>query len=400
LLQGAGGPCLVAPRQRGSYFSLLSPDDRRWIQHDNIMALCPIVPSGGRVRAVIALKARRNALDLSRTDVQFLTAVCAAAALAHAALEQEDTATIRTLEELALQCVRCQRIEAWRPDAGTCTCGGSWQRAALPETVMGRLRLLSLLGSGGMGVVYRGQDIVLQRPVAVKTLPRLSADAAERLMDEARAMAALSHPHIAILYGADLWRGTPVLMMEYLEGGTLAERLRRDRLTIEEAFDIVRTLAEALVFMHGTNRSHGDIKPSNIGFDQHGVVKFLDFGLSRALRTEDNDLQPTGGTVAYMSPEVLGGEPPGPTADIWALSVVLFQALAGYHPFMPDDRVANRIREGALDFVRLRAAVVESLADLLSGLLSPARADRPHDATAFLERIDRVRISHGARSYA
>jgi hypothetical protein len=399
LLQGASGPCVVDSRARGSYYALLSRDDRRWIQREGIMALCPIMPSGAsRVRAVIALKARRNALALSRADLQFLTAVCASAALAHSRLEQIEDGSAPLQEDLGLQCSKCARVETWRLDAARCDCGGVWERAALPGIVAGRFRLTGLLGSGGMGVVYKAQDVVLHRDVAIKTLPHLSADAADRLLEEARTMAALTHSHIAVLYSAEQWRGTPVLMVEYLAGGTLARRLHGEALPTDVALEIGITLGDTLAYMHGTNRSHGDIKPSNIAFTAQGVTKFLDFGLSRVLQEKTGDDRPAGGTLAYLSPEVLAGDSPGPAADVWALSVVLFQALAGYHPFLDEERTVARIRAGFRDAARLRACVQPPIANLLCGLLSATPADRPATAAEFRDRLEGVRNELRARS--
>jgi hypothetical protein len=400
LLKGMGGPCVVGPHGRGSCFGLLSPGDRRWIQRQGIMALCPVMPSSaGRVRAVIALKARRNALSLSGSDEQFLAAVCAAAALAHARLEQMAQGAAPLQEELAIQCSHCARVEAWRPAGAPCACGGVWERAALPDIVAGRFRLEALLGAGGMGVVYRAQDLILHRHVAVKTVPRLSGDAAERLLDEARAMAAMSHAHIAVLYGAEQWRGTPVLMVEYLANGTLSHRLRGGQIPIDAAVEIASRLAEALVYMHATDRFHGDIKPSNIGFSATDVVKFLDFGLSRTMKLEGGEEFRVGGTLAYLSPDVLEGAPAGPASDLWALSVALFQMLTGYHPFLNGADTVASIRAGFQDSGRVRALLPRPVADLLCGLLTISPGERPDSAMALLERLTAVRIALAERSH-
>lgn len=398
LLQGAGGPCVVEPRGRGSYFALLSTDDRLVIQREGIMAMCPIMPpGGGRIRSVVTLKTRRNALSLSRRDVQFLTAVCAAAALAHAGLEQAGGPE-PVQDELALQCPVCFRIDTWRPDAGICVCGGAWERAALPHVIAGRFRLELFIGAGGMGVVYKALDLLLRRSVAVKTLPRLSVEASTRLLEEARAMASLQHPHMAILYGAELWRGTPVLLVEYFEGKTLSDRLHDGPLPIETAFQIGTTLADALDYLHKTGRSHGDIKPSNIAFTNGGVVKLLDFGLSRSLR-DHAAFEPLGGTLAYLSPDVLDGHAPGPAADVWALSVVIFQTFVGFHPFLIDRDIAGRIRAGFHDRAMLQPVVAPTISECLCELLSVAPGVRPLSARALRERLEHVRISSGVRSH-
>jgi hypothetical protein len=392
LVQGAAGPCLVDPHGPDSYYSLLSADDRSWIHHDDIMAVCPVVTDrDGRLRALMTVKKRRSALRLSRADMQFLAAACGAATLAHHGLAQRESAP--EVEELGLLCSACARVGEWRIDAGRCACGGEWKRAALPKVVNGNLQLDALVGAGGMGVVYRATDLRLRRTVAVKTLPQLSqlsAGAAEKLLQEAQSMAALPHPHIAVLYAADLWRGTPILVVELLEGGTLASRLRDRRPSIAEALQIVVSLAGTLDYMHTHGRCHGDIKPSNVGFTASGVPKFLDFGLSRSLHTEADPAELVGGTLAYLSPEVLDGAAPGPAADVWALSVVLFEAVMGHHPFLhPTDTVA-RIKAGVTTRVAAAGSVPQAIVDLLQGLLSPRPDDRPAAARDLLTRLHAV----------
>ena len=211
-------------------------------------------------------------------------------------------------------------------------------------------------------------------------------------------MAALSHGHIAVLYGAEQWRGTPVLMVEYLEGGTLADRLRGGRLPIETSMEIGTALAEALVYMHATNRFHGDIKPSNIGFTINGTVKFLDFGLSRT-QGDGRAEHPTGGTLAYLSPEVLDGAATGAASDVWALSVTLFQMLTGYHPFMGGAETVALIRTELADGDALRVVLPPPLADLLVDLLGKAPGARPSSAAGLLERVVSVQNGLAARSH-
>jgi serine/threonine-protein kinase len=392
LVQGAGGPCMVDPQGQDSNYNFLSPDDRAWIHREDIMAACPIViDRDGRVRALMTIKKRRSALRLSQADMQFLSAACSAATLAYAGLAQPESAA--ALEELGLLCSQCARVEEWRSDPGRCACGGAWKRAALPKVVRGYLQLDALLGTGGMGVVYRATDLTLGRTVAVKTLPQLSSLAAERLLQEARSMAALSHPHIAVLYAAELWRGTPILVVELLEGGTLASRLRECRPSAEAALRTVANLAGTLDYMHTQGRCHGDIKPSNVGFTAGDVPKFLDFGLSRSLHADADDTRLIGGTLAYLSPDVLGGDAPGPAADVWALSVVLFEAVAGYHPFLHATDTVTRIKAGLDTHIEPAGSVPQAIVDLLHNLLSPRAHDRPATARDLLTRLNSVRTA-------
>src|SRR5258707_13213131 len=131
-----------------------------------------------------------------------------------------------------------------------------------------------------MGVVYLAHDTALDRDVALKTLRNLRPHRVERLRDEARAMAALNHESLATLYGLEIWRGTPVLVVEYFPKGTLADRLSHGPLAPEDAIALGLQLARALAYMHARAVEHRDLKPSNIAFTPAGRVKLLDFGLA------------------------------------------------------------------------------------------------------------------------
>jgi serine/threonine protein kinase len=369
---------------------LLSASDRRWIQAEDIMAVCPLLSErSSRLDAIVALKMRRNALGLSDRDLQFLEAVCGSASLAQG--NRRSAQGGRPQEELALQCRQCLRVDAWSARAELCPCGAPWERAALPLVIGDRYRLDQLLGMGGMGVVYRASDLLLKRPVAIKTLSRLSVEASARLLDEARAMGAFSHQHIAVLYGAEQWCDTPLLLVEYLGGGTLAKRLCEAPLSARDAVDTVFTLTQTLVYMHAMNRSHGDIKPTNIAFTLDGTPKFLDFGLSRNLNGDE--LQHVGGTLAYLSPEALNGECLGPEADLWALSVVLFEAVTGFHPFIHPSATTDRIKTGLTEDGAIRARVPKPLMRVLCDCLNRSPEARPPTASVVLECLARVRTS-------
>jgi hypothetical protein len=350
VLEGSREPCIVSPQHRHSYFWLLSDRDRAWITDAGILALLPVIAgrAGGGLVGMVALRERRNALAFSSDDMRFLRAATAAAALACDLVQAGPQRTAADqFEEFGLECARCGRVEPRTATPSACACGvEKWSTAALPKQLLGRFEIARRLGAGGMGIVYRGTDLRLGREVALKTLTRLSDEAAQRLMVEARAMADLAHPNIAVLYGAEIWKGTPLLIMEYMAGGTLATTLQITRVTPAEALRSVKQLAAALVHVHGLQMYHGDIKPSNVGFTRDGTIKFLDFGLSRAIviAPENDDAGtagspgPVSGTWAYMSPEVREGAPAGPPLDVWALTVVLFECVAGKHPFADSSR--------------------------------------------------------------
>jgi serine/threonine protein kinase len=249
-----------------------------------------------------------------------------------------------------------------------------------------------------MGVVYAAMDTTLGRDVALKTLPRLAGAAAARLLIEARTMARLSYPAIAVLYGTEVWRDTPVLVMEYLAGGTLATRLRNGPLRVEEAVRIATALAFTLEHVHNGGMYHGDIKPSNIGFTIDGTPKFLDFGLSttisdsRAVADTDTDLPPDdhrmiAGTFAYMSPEVRKGAAAGPGLDVWALSVVLCEMVLGRHPFA-DARSAQEVARGVSGAIAaLRTSGHTELCQFLAGALTTDPHRSPGTARDFVSGL-------------
>jgi len=219
-----------------------------------------------------------------------------------------------------------------------------------PGSSVGPYRIERLLDIGGMGEVYRARDTTLGRDVAIKILPRHFASDAERLTRferEARLLATLNHPHIGAIYSVvdtDAVRG---LVLEMVEGPTLADRLAAGPLPIDDALRVAHQIAEALEAAHERGVVHRDLKPSNIKITPQGVVKVLDFGLAKAL-AEGSGPDPSQssttsagrttvgailGTAAYMSPEQARGKPVDKRADIWAFGCVLFEMLTGASAF-------------------------------------------------------------------
>jgi hypothetical protein len=403
VLEGSREPCVVAAEQGHSYFRLLSDRDRAWIADEKVVVLLPVISgrAGGGLIGMVTLSERRNALAFSFDDMRFLRAATAAANLACDLVHANPQLTATSeVEEFALECTRCGRVEPRTATPSACACGlMEWATAALPRQLLGRFEITRRLGAGGMGIVYGATDLRLGRELAVKTLTSLSDEAAQRLMVEARAMSDLAHPNIAVLYGAEIWRETPLLIMEFMGGGTLASALRRERLSPAEALRHMKKLAAALVHVHRLNKYHGDIKPSNVGFTRDGVIKFLDFGLSSTIVAapdgEHDRAAPAAspgavaGTWAYMSPEVREGAPPGPALDVWAMTVVLFECVVGRHPFAGSSRW-----QVACDVPAAIRLLTPELSQVFSNFFRHAFAEAPSrypsSAATLLEALERL----------
>jgi serine/threonine protein kinase len=225
---------------------------------------------------------------------------------------------------------------------------------------IGAYQLQALLGAGGMGEVYRARDTKLGRDVAIKILPRVFTKDPERLARferEARMLAALNHPHIGAIYGVDEADGIPALVLELVEGLTLADRLANGRVRFAESLRIAQQITDALDAAHEKGIIHRDLKPANIKITPDGVVKVLDFGLAKAATrdglTADLTQSPTVtvggtrdgillGTVAYMSPEQARGLAVDKRTDVWAFGCVLYEMLTGSLAF-PGDTVSDTI---------------------------------------------------------
>jgi len=221
--------------------------------------------------------------------------------------------------------------------------------ALAPGTLFGPYKIVALIGAGGMGEVYSGTDTRLKRDVAIKVLPPLFASDADRLarfQREAEVLASLNHVNIAHVYGLEQSDGTTALAMELVEGETLAERIARGPIQVDDALAIAREIADALEAAHARGIVHRDLKPGNVKLTSDGTVKVLDFGIAKALdgrktgaplTTSATQTGVVLGTPAYMSPEQARGTSVDERADIWAFGCVLFEMLGGRPPFESAD---------------------------------------------------------------
>ena len=227
----------------------------------------------------------------------------------------------------------------WRPGSSSGIDHGRFQPGAM---VADRYRVVALLGRGGMGEVYRADDLTVGQAVALKFLPRHATgdpDRRARLMGELRAARDVSHPNVCRVFDVGEAHGEPFISMELVHGEDLASLLRRiGRLPLDKVLDVARRLCAGLAAAHARGVLHRDLKPSNIMLDERGTVRIMDFGLAAALA----DLPPERvreGTPAYMAPEQLAGRAAGVASDIYALGLVLYETLTGRHAFPPAPRL-------------------------------------------------------------
>ena len=283
--------------------------------------------------------------------------------------------------------------------------------ALAPGTRFGPYEISAQIGAGGMGEVYRATDTNLARQVAIKVLPQSVAADAERLARfdrEAKTLAALNHPHIAAIYGLERSAGTTALVMELVEGPTLADRILQGAIPLDDSLRIGRQIAEALEAAHEQDIVHRDLKPANIKLDRNGSVKVLDFGLAKTTSTAPAAstlasasptiitpaMTETGiilGTAAYMSPEQAKGLSVDQRCDVWAFACVLYEMLTGRRAF-PGTGVTETlaaILERDVDWSRLPAATPPSVRTLLRRALAKNPHRRLHHiADARLELED------------
>jgi len=412
---------------------LLPETDREWLIEAQVHVLVPLFGSADALLGILVLGKTKGGLPYTKRDLAFLTAVGGHTGVVLENRELRDVGlegaapkaetVINWFNEPGLQCTHCGAMSFL--DTKRCSCGGHLEPGALPPVVNGKFRVDRLVGSGGMGVVYLAIDLTLDRKVAIKTLPTMTPERAGRLEQEARTMASVLHPNLACIYGTDRWRGTPLLIVEFLEGGTLAERLMLGPLECAQALDIGILIADVLDRLHRSGLLHRDVKPSNIGFTGDGVPKLLDFGLARMVEPADDDeTEPSSeglyvsasafaksghsaggvstqtgsdrivGTPLYLSPEALDGATPHPCFDLWSLSLVLYEAITGVNPFDDDDfaTILRNIRTQRVPDARdYQPDCPPAVAAFLSDALSTVRTRRPTDAAHFRHQLRELR---------
>ena len=266
---------------------------------------------------------------------------------------------------------------------------------------IGGYRVTAKIGEGGMGEVYRARDTSLDRDVAIKVLPEAFTSDPDRLARferEAKVLASLNHPNIGAIYGLEKSGDTRALVLELVEGPTLAERIKQGPIPVDEALPIAKQIAEALEAAHEQGIIHRDLKPANVKIKDDGTVKVLDFGLAKAFQPDASDvsasMSPTIsltaaatqmgmviGTAAYMAPEQASGKAVDKRADVWAFGVVLYEMLTGTRPFVGDDvsKTLARVIDREPEWSALPTKMPPVLGNFLRRCLEKDRKQRVHD---------------------
>jgi hypothetical protein len=442
LIGSASDPLVVDLEDSRSPLAKLPEPDRYWLVDSGFRLIVPILARDGSLLGLIGLGEKKSELPFFKEDRQLLRAIASSIAwvlevelsrsLGTARSWQEPVEGVASLPpsdqaagaELARECPNCGRLYASYTVFCT-SCSRRLEPSHVPYLLPGKFRFERRIGTGGMGVVYRGVDLSLGRPVAVKTLRRVSPEDAMRLRREARTAAAVSHPHLAPVYGMETWQGTPMLVMELLEGGTLSQRIEKGKLGAAETVELGIAMAEALEHLHASDILHRDIKPSNIGYTRDSTPKLMDFGIARVmfdLRRDvevppeanlDDDsvgLPPTSvwnrvpttvtmskqlvGTLAYLSPEALNGQPADTSFDLWSLAIVLYECLLGRKIFAGGDmqQLMSRIRNGRVpDFSQTCPEQDELLGDFFRSALHKTVTRRPATASELKGRLAALR---------
>jgi eukaryotic-like serine/threonine-protein kinase len=281
-------------------------------------------------------------------------------------------------------------------------CPGEWMpgqptldtsRTLGPNRVVGTYRIDRIVGSGGFGTVFQAHDLTLERPVALKVLgpdaPR------ESLLEEARTAAQLNHPNICIIHAVESGHGVPMIVMEFVEGQSLADLLAQGPMPREQVFRIGRQVAQGIAAAHQHGIVHGDLKPANIMITPAGAVKIMDFGLARRVvipSTEETALfvsakSNSAGTPAYMAPEQARGEAPTFAADVFSFALVLFEMATGRRALEGASLLDVLRRLGQLDGQRLAEETQEPVRSILRQALIAEPNQRTVTMAGIAERL-------------
>ena len=442
LLQGSREPLMVELDDPRSPLHDLSEVDQQWLVDGQVELLSPAYALGGNLIGILALGGKKSGEPFVAEDKDLVKGVCSSTGLVIELLQLKEN-TLATnltpapevpgakdvmegrgeLQEVARECLACSRV--YPPSEDRCPkCAIGLEPTVVPYVLRSQYRFESRLGTGGMAVVYRATDLRLGREVAIKTLPQVSPEAAMRLHREARTAATVTDSGLAAIYGIETWEGMPLLVQEFLKGGTLSDQLLAGHpLTPLAAINVGKTVASALQKIHSVGILHRDLKPSNIGYTQDGEAKLLDFGVARIHQDWRHDAEAgdveeeldgrsqiqntaswviartaTGqlvGTVGYLSPEAVMGHRPEPAVDLWALTVVLWESLAGVNLFTGRSFriVLEKIRD--VKVAKLEDHMVDCpqpLVEFFARELHPDKMKRAHSGQEMAARLEQLRL--------
>ncbi|HKO92714.1 MAG TPA: protein kinase [Polyangiaceae bacterium] len=316
-----------------------------------------------------------------------------------------DPGNLSRVEEHLAGCAACRGLAAAglayaapaAPAAQTLAAGADAGRPG-PQLIAGRFELRDLLAQGGMGVVYQGYDRDTRKAVAIKVIqPALIVDhpeIVERFVREGEILRRLNHPNIVEMVAAVRHEGQQYLILEYVAGGSLRDLLRRrSRLPLERALSILLELCDALARAHHLSTLHRDIKPENVLMALDGTPRLTDFGLARSGAERITRENAVLGTVSYLSPEALWGEPLDQRADVWACGVMLFEMLAGRCPFEGDRQgavVTSILQRPLPDLAALRPDAPERLIELVGRMLEKSRDARIASARQVAAELESI----------
>jgi tetratricopeptide (TPR) repeat protein len=257
-------------------------------------------------------------------------------------------------------------------------------------TINERYHIIEELGQGGMGTVYRALDTVLQREVAVKFMSgaEIGTEGRARLLSEARIVAQLDHPNIVSVYDAGEYQGSPYIVMQLVEGGTLRQK---EPESLEEILHITRQVCEGLEHAHGHGVVHRDLKPENVALTEDGMTKLMDFGLALSMSSRMTRQGEIMGTVFYMAPEQAMGQELDARADLYALGIMLYELTTGQLPFEDENPIAVITQHLNAPVVPPRALNEDLpgyLENLILKLLEKDPQDRPESAGAVLQILE------------
>lgn len=269
---------------------------------------------------------------------------------------------------------------------------------SLLNVSVGEYRLVDFIGAGGMGEVYRAVHSKIGRVVAVKVLTSPSASLVERFLNEARVQASLHHPNIATLYDFLEVNGQPCIVMEYVDGQPLIERIRSaGKLPVEEAVRVFHVIVSAINYIHGCGIVHRDIKSNNVKLSSTGAVKLLDFGIAKTESSPSLTLAgDVIGTLQYLSPEQIKGGGADARSDIWALGVLLYEMLTGQLPFDANTlgSLCDKItRAGYVAPSTLNSSVPADIEAVIARCLSKKPAGRYANCAELLADLSRLEES-------